>query len=210
MSTGEKRDSFAACRALLDRGVHYASFEWLLGRYPNGGDMVLARALGVSALLCAIALLARELIDPTLHGPRTFTSFRANVILIAPWFAGAVGAVYAALYARFASQWGYLAGLYNQIKQAELRIAQPPAKQVLDALSEWKAGYIEDAHDLHLHTKPNVAAIIHNWGSEPDVKAAFCSYSAGADKRWSKIKSEADAAFDQASSKYALYSGEPH
>jgi hypothetical protein len=33
------------------------------------------------------------------------------------WIGAIFAAVYAALYARFASQWSYLAGVYNQMRQ---------------------------------------------------------------------------------------------
>ncbi len=38
-----------------------------------------------------------------------------------PTFGAIFAAVYFALYARFASQWSYLANLYNKIKEAETR-----------------------------------------------------------------------------------------
>src|SRR5438046_3051938 len=59
-------------------------------------------------------------------------------------FAGA----YTAFYARFASQWSYLAGVYNQIMAAQVRgIPTDPAGQ--NAFDAWQAGFIEDAEELH-------------------------------------------------------------
>jgi hypothetical protein len=63
-------------------------------------------------------------------------------------------------YARFSSQWSYLAGVYNQIKAAECRTGFQET-----VLAQWKAGFIEDAADLHLLRKAMFASI--NQGSMP-------------------------------------------
>src|SRR5690606_6800070 len=75
---------------------------------------------------------------------------------------------YLALYSRFSSQWGYLSNLYNQIKQAETSL-QVNKK----TLNYWKAGFIEDAVELHLALKPMFAMIIKGWSQNPKVKKAF-------------------------------------
>ncbi|GAB3758710.1 hypothetical protein GCM10028796_04790 [Ramlibacter monticola] len=123
----------------------------------------------------------------------------------APWFAAAAGAVYAALYARFSSQWSYLAALYNQIKQAEIELFCADSCNEGSAkkkLAQWKAGYIEDAQDLHLHTKGNIAGIIHFWGEDSDVADAFTSWAPGAEMRWQRVRAEVEAAFKAAADKY--------
>lgn len=84
------------------------------------------------------------------------------------------GAVYVALYARFTSQWTYMANLYNQIKQAEITVQEPLGKKIL---AQWKAGYIEDAYTTHMATKPMVAGVIHAWYLDPDVKDAFINHT---------------------------------
>ena len=91
-------------------------------------------------------------------------------------------ATYAGLYAKFASQWTYLASLYNQIKAAECS-AGCDAKP----LAQWKAGYLEDALELHLALKPNVASIIHMWGRDADVEKAFREYTPGGADRFEPL-----------------------
>lgn len=183
-----------------------ASFEWLLTpTRPNGGDIVLARALLVAAVLSAAALALRNLIDPTLEGPVSFTALGGQLVELAPWFAAAAGAAYAALYTRFSSQWGYLAELYNRIKQAEIELIcadSANADDALKKLAQWKAGYIEDAQDLHLHTKGNIAGIIHFWSQDKEVAAAFTQWTPGGAARLQKVKREVEAAYDLISLKY--------
>lgn len=182
------------------------SFEWLLTpTRPNGGDVVLARSLAVATLLCAIALLLRNLVDPDLVSPISWRNIGKQLVEITPWFAAAFGAVYAALYARFSSQWGYLAALYNQIKQAEIELLCADSANELAAkkkLAQWKAGYIEDAQDLHLHTKGNIAGIIFFWGEDSDVAEAFKNWAPGGESRWCQVQEEVLAAYSNAASKY--------
>jgi hypothetical protein len=97
------------------------------------------------------------------------------------------GAVYTALYARFSSQWNYLSNVYNQIKAAESRALERSdikvskfydfkyrAKQPAEwAIAEWKAGFIEDAYELHLYTKPLFSSIIKSWLSDVIVREFF-------------------------------------
>ncbi|MES2784697.1 MAG: hypothetical protein V4684_04480 [Pseudomonadota bacterium] len=183
-----------------------ASFEWFLTpTRPNGGDIVLARAISVAVLLCALALIVRNAIDPELHGPISWRGLGKQLVEIAPWFAAAAGAAYAALYARFSSQWGYLAALYNQIKQTEIELvcaasANEPA--AAEKLAQWKAGYIEDAQDLHLHTKGNIAAIIHFWGEDVAVVNAFKDWAPGGAQRWLQLQQEVEAAYSRAAQEY--------
>jgi hypothetical protein len=55
-------------------------------------------------------------------------------------------------------------------------------------LAEWKAGFIEDAQDLHLALKPLFASVIRAWGSEAEVKGSLRDVRSG----WSASIGEAD------------------
>jgi hypothetical protein len=186
--------------------AHRASFEWLLTpTRPNGGDVVLARSLAVAVLLCGIALILWNAVDPDLTGPMTWKGLGRQLVDAAPWFAAAAGAVYAALYARFSSQWGYLAALYNQIKQAEIELTcveGANADAAWKKLAQWKAGYVEDAQDLHLHTKGNIAGVIHFWGKDPEVASAFANWTPGGARRWNQVQAEVAAAYLNTAGKY--------
>jgi len=183
-----------------------ASFEWFLTpTRPNGGDIVLARSLCVALELTAVALVLRNLIDPDLGWTFSLNSLALQVIELAPWFVAAAGAVYAALYARFSSQWGYLAALYNQIKQVEIELLHAGAsdeQKAEEKLAQWKAGYIEDAQDLHLHTKGNIAGIIHFWGNDAEVVSAFTRWAPGGKERWERVRDDVRVAYTAAAQKF--------
>lgn len=180
--------------------THYFSGEWLLKLSgANGGGVILSRSLLVALQLTVVTLILRNLIDPDLTQCCSYYVFAKQIMEIAPWFAASVGAVYAALYTRFSAQWSYLAGLYNQIKQSEVELygAGEVNSEVLIKLAEWKAGYIEDAHNLHLHAKESVAATIHFWGEDKLVEDAFIKTVTGAQGRWSHVMRAASAAYSK-------------
>jgi hypothetical protein len=113
--------------------------------------------------------------------------------LIGPIFAG----VYAALYTRFASQWSYLASVYNQIKAAESRKDCNP-----EQLALWKAGFIEDAEELHLANKHHFASTIRAWGRERGVEAAFAENAPGGAERLAILLKRADEIYVSHSQRY--------
>ena len=144
------------------------SCEWLLDSVPNGGAVILLRTLVIALGLDVIAAVAVGFLDPTHGGIVTLPFLRRELADKLPWFGAIFAVVYAALYTRFASQWTYLAGVYNQIKAAEARNDCDPAK-----IAEWKAGFIIDAHELHLAQKPLFAEIIDAWRDDPAVELLF-------------------------------------
>ena len=70
-----------------------------------------------------------------------------------------------------------------------------------ELIAQWKAGYIADSQDLHLHTKSNVAGVIHFWGKDPLVADAFSRWAPRENLRWKKICAEVDLACLKASSR---------
>ncbi|HEX2451656.1 MAG TPA: hypothetical protein VHJ69_10965 [Gemmatimonadales bacterium] len=106
------------------------------------------------------------------------------------WLGGILAAVYAALYARFAAQWTHLAGLYNQIKAAEVRAAESDTEKTKQALANWKAGFIEDADALHLATKPMFAVIIRHWLAEEVVRSEYLAYGLYGQQRLPQLEKD--------------------
>jgi hypothetical protein len=76
-----------------------------------------------------------------------------------PWIGAIFAFTYLALYTRFASQFNYLAGAYNQIVavRAQIRGTAPTEAQSDPdnnvSIQAWEAGFVEDAQELHLATK---------------------------------------------------------
>jgi hypothetical protein len=106
----------------------------------------------------------------------------------------AFGGAYTALYSRFASQWQYLADLYNQIKSKEIDVATGLECERLEGLresitrepvgaphdsgcnaaallAEWKIGFLADAVTLHLSHKEPFASVVAGWKDDAVVKA---------------------------------------
>lgn len=172
--------------------VHVVSFEWLLKKQPNGGDIILLRAVLIAISVYLLVIGIKHGIDPTRITCFNIRELQLEVGATLPWFGAIFGAVYVALYARFSSQWSYLANLYNQIKAAEVaalaRLAEKKptnvsAKEVIQKLAEWKAGYIEDAEGLHLATKKSFAPIIWFWLRNKDVRNAYIHATPGGAER---------------------------
>jgi hypothetical protein len=121
----------------------------------NGGGIVLARSILSSVVVFFLALVAEASFAEGKLAFPALTQISKNV----PWFGAIWVAVYFGLYARFASQWTYLAGLYNQIKASEIaalaqlvgkddKNTEKPIEEVMRKLAEWKAGFIEDAENI--------------------------------------------------------------
>lgn len=106
-------------------------------------------------------------------------------------------AAYTALYARFASQWTYVAGVYNQIMAAKVR-GIPPDAAAISALNAWQAGFIEDAEDLHLATKPMFAGVVLSMLDEETgtVRAKFVEATAGGQARLEALERRVRAVLD--------------
>ena len=180
------------------KAARFFTAEYLLDRYSNGGDIVLARSLLVAVKLTTLTLILKNLIDPCIGYNFSGSALRQQIIELAPWSSAVAGATYLALYDRFKSQWTYLAALYNQIKQteieAEIECPEVVRTQKLEKLQQWKAGYIEDAVEMHLHTKGNLAGIIKTWIQEPQVKNHFEKNSPSG-CRCQQITSEVEIAY---------------
>ena len=128
---------------------------WFWSGRPNGGTVVFWRALQISLLVYALGLWAHSFLSAGCPCECYFSwaGLGHDVDKTLPWFAAIFGAIWAALYAQFASQWTYLAGEYNQIRQA-LATRLPGSDPKDHHLQLWRAGFIEDALALHLATKP--------------------------------------------------------
>jgi hypothetical protein len=161
------------------------SHEWLLTelRWANGGDVILLRSILVSAEAYFLALALKNGIDPGRVWSISLASLQDEILHTGKWYGPIFAGVYASLYGRYSSQWSYLAGVYNRIKETEARGNTDAA-----ALAQWKAGFIEDADDLHLAGKPMFASTIRAWSAEA-VKSEFAAHTNNGEERWRNIMS---------------------
>ena len=153
--------------------IEFLSGEKLLTATPraNGGAIILLRTLFITIWLYALAVLLKQVLDPDRIWDWSTRALRSELRDTLPWAGAIFAAVYASLYTRFSSQWLYLAGLYNQIKAVEARTAGTPDARTI--VAEWKAGFLEDAAELHLATKGLFASVWRLWGQDAAVKEYF-------------------------------------
>jgi hypothetical protein len=191
-----------------DAIVSWISFEVLLkgARRSNGGAIVFLRALLTSLVAFASALLFTQVADPAREMTFSASALIEGVAGKLSWLGALFGAIYLALYTRFSSQWTYVANLYNQIKAAE---AKANAHDNLEAIAQWKAGFIEDAQELHLATKGIFAGVVKAWLSDEKVRDYFVRYApGGADRVHTLEQAVVDSCHMQAA-KYEKRANDP-
>lgn len=170
----------------MDAVVCFLSAEWLLDRHPNGGTTVFVRSLWVTSIFFGITVILSVFLYWDCERSSLSSDLRAAVLRIAPYAGGVFAFAYTALYARFASQWSYLANLYNQImavQSANLRCDE-------EAMSDWKAGFIQDALELHLATKPMFAEVIESILEDDKVQEAFARGVSDGKEKLERLKSQ--------------------
>lgn len=194
--------SLRAIWRFWDSSIEVLSFEFFLTRLKrsNGGSIIILRTVLTTTWLFLVILILRNLLDPERTGVFSMEEFRVQLIEIGPWFGGIFAGTYTALYARFASQWTYLANLYNQIKAVEAR--KGPSTGAADGsnrpLQSWKAGFIEDADSLHLATKPLFASVVNAWAQEEGVIQEFDKNTPGGKERLDAIKARVEIVCERA------------
>jgi uncharacterized membrane protein YuzA (DUF378 family) len=185
----------------IDRLISFVAGEWILTRTPytaNGGTVVAARTLWLTGLVYV----------PTFFLVTTFGEGKvfepdirqgaADFVALLPWLGAIVAAVYAGFYTRFSSQWTYLAGLYNQIIQTEISMPADVAELRSAHLVAWKAGFIEDAEDLHLASKPLFLVAVRNWARDEEVAAAYAENTVGGEARLKALVLRSDQIWERA------------
>lgn len=161
--------------------VRALSGEWMLSWKPhtaNGGTVVAARTIWLSFWLYGTAFLFRTRFAEGKSAILDFRQGLADFVDTLPWLATIFGATYIAFYTRFASQWSYVAALYNQLLATETGLKDPSERQ-LEALAAWKAGFIEDAEELHLAAKPMFLIAVVQWGEDHRVAEKFAQNTVG-------------------------------
>jgi hypothetical protein len=181
---------------ITSNAVSYLSCEFLLEKchLPNGGAVVFLRSLFVTFVLYLIVIGTKNIVDPETSWAFSSYQLRKQSVDMIAWFGAIFGGAYVTFYTRFASQWTYLANLYNKIKETELRSPVGKNKALQATLAAWKAGFIEDADELHLVRKHMFAFVVKTWGSDKKVATIFEKYTPGGRKRFDRIMLDAEMA----------------
>lgn len=167
--------------------IRHLSCEFVLNKMPNGGTAVLIRSGIISVGLYLLAIGIKSRVAPGATWQFDSNALRAVISETIPWFGAIFAGVYVALYSRFASQWNYLASLYNQIMQTAVQ-SPPCGVSPESALRLWQAGFIEDAEDLHLAAKPMFASVIRSMLAKPEVRSHFTADAPGGAERLARLE----------------------
>lgn len=155
----------------------------MLEIWPNGGTAIFLRTVWITLLLYTSALLLRALDYTDWSWGIDLNKLAEEVGDTAAWLGAIFAAVYTALYARFSSQWSYLANTYNQMKSAIVSGPEHPGEEQKEQIGYWKAAFVEDAQDLHLVRKRMFAMTAWVWLQEELVHNKFDDYTPGGRRR---------------------------
>ncbi len=178
--------------------IRLLSGEWLLNSRPNGGTAVFLRAMWVGGLAYLATIVMSELLRDDMVWSFSLSALKLAAVSHWKVFATSFAASYTAFYARFASQWTYLAGVYNQIMAAKARGTPENDSEAERALFAWQAGFVEDAEELHLATKPMFAGVVKSMLREPGIRTQFIDGTAGGNERLEALESRVNSAFENA------------
>lgn len=153
------------------RLVDWLSGEWMLHDRSNSGAIVFLRSLLVSLCIFFATLMFRAAIDPDTSSNLSIYAARAYLRDYIGWFGAIFAATYVGFYTRYASQWNYIANLYNQIMAtvASLPTDERDNKTILN----WQAAFVEDCYHLHLDRKEVFSIVIKQMLSNPSVLKCF-------------------------------------
>lgn len=165
---------------MIDKIAYGLSGEFFLKPRPNGGGVVLARSICVTFLLYIVALAAKSSTDLCATLSFSFVELQHDVNDTIPWAGAIFAGVYAAFYARYSSQWSYLASTYNQLMAAKSSMSQEVASGNQPLIS-WQAGFVSDAYTLHLDRKPIYMGVIAHLLADENIKAEILNNFDGVD-----------------------------
>jgi hypothetical protein len=180
-----------ALRGLIDFLAGEKLLDWL--KLPNGGTMVFIRSLVVTGEVYFIALWLRSLFHAESPLKFEFGQLFHDLPETLPWIGAIFAFSYAAFYARFSSQWTYLAGFYNQLMATQAQIAgTAPTLEQRDPdanpkIQLWKAAFVEDAQDLHLATKKMFSLTVWFILEQPAIFDTFVTYTPGGANRLTEL-----------------------
>jgi hypothetical protein len=153
--------------------LRFVTGESLLDRQSNGSTVIVRRALRTTLFLYAPVLLLAAFLQTGFGSGPDWQVLREVARDTLPWAGAIFAGTYAALYARFSSQWSYLAATYNQFMQAQIESSSRQDSSAAELYIAWKAAILEDACELHLATKPMFAPLVAEFLADPDVVSAF-------------------------------------
>jgi len=169
--------------------LRFLSAEFLLKSRPNGGDIVFLRSIWVTGVLLLLLLPVKAYLAEDTVLEFSLEQLKDDLGSMIPWGGAIFAGAYVALYARFSAQWSYLATLYNQLMATSVTL---PAGEIEDNeyLRIWRAGFIEDAQDLHLAGKSMFRTMIIGLMGDEAVTEEFVASVDNGETRLRKLEQD--------------------
>ena len=176
----------------MDTFLEIVSGEFILRFMPNGGKAILLRTIFVSALLYLMSIGLKSYVGESAILSFSLVQFQKEVAETIPWLGAILGGTYAALYSRFASQWSYLADLYNQQMSAALTLTEE--EMSAGSYVNWQAAFVEDAVCMHLHMKAGFSNLVLDLLQDPKIKNVLIDQEHFGVKKYEKVLSQLKSA----------------
>jgi hypothetical protein len=149
------------------------SGEWMLHGQANGGHIVLVRSLWTALVIFFAAIAIEQRLDEGATWRFDARALRTALDRNIEWLGAILAVTYVGYYSRFAAQWSYLAGVYNQIMACQVQ-TPPGSDTASDRIySVWWAAFIEDAEDVHLALKHSFAATIAHCLGDASIRKLY-------------------------------------
>jgi len=165
---------------LFERTLGLATGEFLLRWRPNSGGMVLVRAVLTTGVLFLFTVGLLEVLEPGPVGAFSLGKLATHVHDHITWLGAMFAGSYAAYYTRFSAQWVYLAGVYNMFMATRAKTTDKDYAETKTVFDIWRAGFIEDAVEMHLALKPTFSGVILSMMGKPGVKELYKNNSVAA------------------------------
>lgn len=169
---GQLTTSHPAMESFWSTLTNIFTGEFMLYRRRNGGAIVLMRAVWTTIIVFVAAIGIHDFLRPEALFAFSRSRLVERVHEHFAWLGAMFAGVYTVYYSRFASQWNYMAGLYNQIMAVQVSAPLERA-DTRKMLSKWWAAFLTDAHELHLSGKRLYATVIATKLGDDDVVAEF-------------------------------------
>ena len=177
-------------RNWMDRVTAALSAEFLLRHRANSGGVVLVRAIWVTALTFPAAVLVSEWTDPAAVAATSRLAILRAIHDHLTWLGAIFAGAYVSLYARFASQYTYLSGVYYQIMATIAQMSLDLERDRAEHIATWWAAFIEDAQDTHLALKRSNATLIAELLGRSMVVSAYTAGTVRGQQRLQELQQE--------------------
>ena len=162
-------------KRLPERAFERVTLEFLLEKHPNGGGLILIRTVWIALLIYTLALSIKHFLSSETIVCIDWDGAKKIISETLGWYGAIFAGVYATLISRFASQWHYLANLYNQMMATAVQTSKGEEKE--RSMNYWRAAFIEDAVELHLARKRIFASVIRSMLDKEGVRNAIEKYA---------------------------------